>query len=404
MLLTAAPIFAVTLVPTSSPTDPHRLLCVWCGGRASADIILNVLLFIPLGAALTAWLKGNLRPTLTALAITIGIELAQIAIPGRDPNLDDVLANSLGAILGIVLGRTANVWLNPRTRARPFIALAALLVPLGMLTGGAWLFAPSFQQGLYYGQWTADLGYLEWYRGQVVDAYIDNIRVPSRRLRRTDEVRELLYARAPIRVDAIAGPPTDGVAPILSIFDDREREVMLLGVDRSDAVVRYRMRAADARFDQPELRFRDGFAAVKAGQPLKLELSGAPRGYCVSVNQSRSCSVGLRVGDTWGLLFYDSTLAQARAGLSLIWLLVLFAPAGFWLNRKTAVALAMVIVVAALAVLPSVFGMLATPLHHYLAAVSGIALGVGFRRWYQNAGRRSAGIGSAASASTRTSV
>ena len=404
MLLAAAPILAVTLVPTDTPTDPHRLLCIWCGGRASADIILNVLLFVPLGAALGAWLKGNVRSALAALAITIGIELAQIVIPGRDPNLDDVLANSLGAMLGILLMHTSEAWLNPRPRMRIVLLLAAVLLPVGILAAGASLFAPSYQQGVYYGQWTAELGYLEWYRGQVVDAYVGDIRVPSRRLRRTDEVRALLYSRAPIRVDALAGPPVDGLAPILSIYDDREREVMLLGVDRNDAVMRYRMRAANARFDQPDLRFKDGFVNVQNGQPLKLELTGAARGFCLSVNTARSCEVGLRVGDSWGLLFYASTLANARAGLSVIWLAILFVPAGFWLRKKTEIALTIFCAVLALALLPNVFAILPSPLHHYLAAIGGIALGLALQWWYQRAGRRSSRTGSEVSLSARTSV
>ena len=95
VLIALSLILALTLAPgsTSTPTAD----CFWCGEFATADFILNVALFVPLGLALgvssgvAAW-----AAILIAIVVSGGVELAQLAIPGRYPTLSDVLANLLG--------------------------------------------------------------------------------------------------------------------------------------------------------------------------------------------------------------------------------------------------------------------------------------------------------------------
>ena len=374
--LFVAAILIVTLAPSGGPTEPRTMACVWCGARATADVILNLVLFIPLGVALAIWLTGWWRPALIGAVLTVGIEAAQLLVPGRDTNVDDILANTLGCILGVALTRTVRLWLAPTAGWRRIMLLAAAVLPIVLILMGGKLLAPSFLEGTYYGQWTADLGNLEWYRGAVVDAHVGNIRTPSRRLRRTDEVRELLYQGAPIKVDAIAGPPVIALAPIFSIYDDREREVMLLGVDRNDAVFRYRMRASDVKLDEPDLRFTNAFRAVKPGASLKLELTRAERGYCLTVNTQHSCKIGLRAGDTWGLLLYSAGMpAWLRELFSLLWIGVLFFPAGLWLSGKREAMAVSALGAIGLALVPFASGLLNTPIHHYAAMLAGIMVG-----------------------------
>ncbi|MBM3717002.1 MAG: VanZ family protein [Actinobacteria bacterium] len=69
---------------------------------AGAETTLNVALFVPVGMAVAAllplrwaWLAAGFGAVLS-----IVIETAQAAIPGRVPDVDDVLANTAGAILG----------------------------------------------------------------------------------------------------------------------------------------------------------------------------------------------------------------------------------------------------------------------------------------------------------------
>lgn len=70
----------------------------------AADVVLNVLLFLPFGAFAVAGTGSPRRQAaLAALAGTLlsaGVELAQGALPGRYPSLADVVCNGLGAWLG----------------------------------------------------------------------------------------------------------------------------------------------------------------------------------------------------------------------------------------------------------------------------------------------------------------
>jgi len=73
------------------------------------DILANVLLFTPVGfvAALAAerdqkrttplWLSS-----FAAILLAVGLQLAQIWIPGRDPSMGDAMINAMGLIIGIL--------------------------------------------------------------------------------------------------------------------------------------------------------------------------------------------------------------------------------------------------------------------------------------------------------------
>ena len=105
-----AAILVVTLVPTPGVNE-HQLIPVVeiiSGLRSSTeeDALLNVvangLLLLSLGAALC--LRGfSLRTTtLIAFGLSALVEVAQLFISGRTSSVDDVLLNTLGAVLGHV--------------------------------------------------------------------------------------------------------------------------------------------------------------------------------------------------------------------------------------------------------------------------------------------------------------
>jgi VanZ family protein len=67
------------------------------------DVILNIALFVPLGIALTAARVRSRDACLMAMLLTTGVEVAQLWLPGRDASARDILANSLGACLGVAM-------------------------------------------------------------------------------------------------------------------------------------------------------------------------------------------------------------------------------------------------------------------------------------------------------------
>lgn len=74
-------------------------------GAGVADILLNVLLFVPFGVFAAAPGSGSrrrraARAALAGALLSAAIEVAQGLLPGRFPSLADILANGLGAWLG----------------------------------------------------------------------------------------------------------------------------------------------------------------------------------------------------------------------------------------------------------------------------------------------------------------
>jgi VanZ family protein len=115
-----AGIFAITLVPARGPNELQLvpLIRIVRGFTPPLDpavvtnAIGNIVLFLPLGAVLC--LLGLRRRTivLTAFCLSAAIETTQLFIPGRTTSSDDVLCNTLGAAVGLLL---VSLWPIGRT-------------------------------------------------------------------------------------------------------------------------------------------------------------------------------------------------------------------------------------------------------------------------------------------------
>lgn len=108
----AAVITALTLAPPSiaAPLRGAFLRSVaevgefgWMPFR-EVDDLLNVLLFVPLGATLALLLARRWWPLaiVVSFALSAAVEFAQRSIPGRVPDGDDVLWNTVGAAIGVL--------------------------------------------------------------------------------------------------------------------------------------------------------------------------------------------------------------------------------------------------------------------------------------------------------------
>lgn len=92
-------VFGVTLRPASGAN--RVALAPWSAGQFNAvNVVGNVALFALPSAALCL-LGWSLRRTVAAgFLLSVGIELLQLAIPGRTTASADVLCNTLGAAAG----------------------------------------------------------------------------------------------------------------------------------------------------------------------------------------------------------------------------------------------------------------------------------------------------------------
>jgi hypothetical protein len=117
-LMSLTGVLALTLTPEGHdppiglapciPYDLHDLIfnIFHTGGGPAADA-LNVLLLVPLTACLVLAARRPAIPTAVALLLPICIELTQTVVPGRFCAVSDVVTNTTGGLLGLLVGYAA---------------------------------------------------------------------------------------------------------------------------------------------------------------------------------------------------------------------------------------------------------------------------------------------------------
>ena len=319
----------LTLRPSSGNAASFDATCVLCGERGSADLLLNVLLFAPLGAVLG---RLGLGPVLVAgigLALSLGIEIAQTIIPGRAPTWRDVVTNSVGAGLGAVTVQ----WMVPLVRsawARPLAwVTGGLAVATIALTG--WLLHADIKRSSWFGQVAPRLGHLVPWDGQMDSVSVGVIRVRHGRMPDPAAVQFALSARAPIVMHGRAGPPTAGLAALFAITDEEFEEMLLVGQGGDDLIVRERRRASTFRLFEPEHRFRNLFAGLSPGTAFTLEVRPAETSVCATLNERVACADRFATSSAWAFLiwrrWYGSPLRRAFGAFTMA---VLFLPVGLF--------------------------------------------------------------------------
>jgi hypothetical protein len=382
IFIAAALVLVATLYPMESAGDGSNSLCLICGERGLADAIVNVILFMPLGAA--AALTG--RSTLAALAIGAAlsgsVEFAQIAIiPGRDASIGDLVFNTLGAAAGVAIVKTSGWWLGyNRTRAS-CLSLAAAFIATAIIASTGFLLVPQMPEGTYFVMWTPVLRHLDPYNAPVRSVTIGGDSIVPGRIAEPTEVRELLRAGAPIRVVAAVAARTSRQAAMFAIYDDLKREVVLIGPNRDDLVFRVRMRSTSAWLDQPDLRVPGAWRNLTPGSDITVTVRRSGRNYCVGFGPQPPCTSGFSAGIGWALLLrmeHWPTLLQSA--LNILWLGMLGFLVGFWARRRWESLCALSVFAATIVVLPAWVGLLPTPAHETLGALGGIGLGVALAR------------------------
>jgi VanZ family protein len=140
----AATVLYICLYPWEFYWSRHTYPLMWLpldSPRGILDFLLNVVLYVPLGAAACLAVEDGAAGLLLAIplgaVLSFGVEWTQRFTFVRSGNLDDLTANTLGTALGAI---SALAWKKlPRTRYGGGIVLAAL-----WLVWNGFLFLPEF--------------------------------------------------------------------------------------------------------------------------------------------------------------------------------------------------------------------------------------------------------------------
>jgi VanZ family protein len=376
LLLAAAllAVAAVTLVPTPQPgVDPGPRI-LFFGGLA--DLLRNVILFAPVGIALALRGAGVIKATLLALPLAAGIELAQLAIPGRTASPHDALANTLGALLGAALVRSALRWLSPSPAAAAWLVLLAALAFSASVAETGRLTVPELPDGKWYAHWNPDLGPLRPYTGPVNDARIGKQELVHGRVDRPDRARADLAAGEPLELLVSYAGPSPGFEGIFLLTDESNEELGLVAIDDQDLIYRLRSRASVLGLEPALMRVPRAWRGVAAGDVSTVRVWRADPDACIALDAEIACGLGFSAAQSWRLILPVLWLpAQLEPAFDAAWLAGLALPVGLWSRRNKTTLLAIALCVAALVALPGRVGLMPTPWHQFLAAAAGWWIG-----------------------------
>lgn len=312
----------LTLWPSAGGSSPTSPFCVLCGSRGTADLLLNVMLFAPLGWAL-GYTRGSDRLSgagvlLLGALLSLVIEAAQLYIPGRAPTLRDIVANALGAGIGWLVAVSLATWAD-RWRAARSIAAFAVLAPATAVALNAWLRVPYAASVPLWGQWAPDLGHLARWEGRVDRMLLGTHPIPIGRLQMDSDaahaIRTALTNRATVHITATLGAVPAGLAPIVGIADARSEHLLLVGQDGVDLVVRRFVRGSQLRLETPMDRMPGVFTGRRVGDRVDLTLTWRHGRSCASIDRRTVCSAPPHGQRLWAFLLWRASASPWFAEL-----------------------------------------------------------------------------------------
>ena len=358
-------ILIATLHSAGTVLPPGWSFTLTSGDAALAELIENLLLFIPLGASLVLAGVRLSRAIAIGAALSFSVEFLQQWIPGRDPSTGDIITNTTSTAIGAALVVFAPHWLMvpPRRAAWHALANAALAVLVWLGTGA--VLRPIVPDPPYHDVLTPEWDQWAPYRGRVLAS---NGGISDRNL--TFAIRATVLA---------ADRPPRRVAPLIAILDSSDTKVLIFGLDRRDLTLRYNMRALPLTLDQPDLRWRGALAAIAPQDTFTAQAWRGARGVCFSMNSAQRCGYGYTVGDGWKLIYYPEHFPDWLLGtINLLWMTGWTIAIGYWSARagKNPIAYAAVgFVLLGIINVPLITGLKMAPLTEWLGAALGIGVG-----------------------------
>lgn len=339
-------ILVATLTPGSAERlEPTQLTCLVCGSAGGADVVRNVLLFLPLGAAL-AFAGVRWRTAVAAgFLLSLSVESMQyFVVVGRDPSLSDLTTNTLGTAIGHALVTTWSVWGTPGlTAARRLlvggtVAWAALLGATAI--GLQWDAPPlPYVTGVVPPRFAG----VREYEGAVYASTLDG--EPVVRGDDGSRLREAIGAGR-LRVGAEVGPmyPPGLLRPVVGFYRYDWSAVLTFGQQRRDLVLNVRTRSQRAKLGGPRWVLHDVFpdletAYTPAGRAMRVAIEGAVDGDRVVLSAhggARDATVGLGRSLGLGWTFFLPPLAilyRLGAVVSALWLAAPLLPLAYWARR-----------------------------------------------------------------------
>ena len=385
---------------TLSPTTGFARLPFWClrcGTRPGVDVLLNILLFVPVGVGLGLLRLRATRMLLLIVGGTLAVEALQfLVVPGRFASFRDIVANTAGGVAGWWIARSWRALAVPSegTRFAHVVVIASMWLGVQSIT--AWSLAVDAPPGPWWAQIKRHgHEFPEVFGGDVVQSSIGTVPIRySDRIEQSDHARRQLIQGAAVTTVVTGARPSAGPAPILTIATpDALAEVAALVQDGQDAFFRIRTRAAVLGLRNPSLRLANAFTPGSAGDTVALSASYSDGRYRIAserrgMHQQRELASS--PSWAWALVVpipHYSFGREARF-VTAAWLFVAIGLIGFLAGQRRDHSAArprrphardalpvIAVLVAGLSVVPVAFALPVSHWSEWLAAAAGCAVG-----------------------------
>ncbi len=311
-----AGILLATLHPGGNSASGDWTFNLASGGAAVAELLQNLILFIPFGIGLTLSGVPVRRSVALGALLSFSVEFAQQWIPGRDPSVGDIVSNTISTAIGAGLIRLAPRWLTVAPARSGWHALGAASLAVLVWFGTAAALRPEFGPSPYRVESRPDFEFWELYRGEVREAILQN---------------GMLYVKA-----TFPPSPPSRPSPLAAVFDAHGSRATILSVTGRDLTMRYDMPAVMLTLEQPDLRWEHAFAHVAPADTFTAT-TGHERGrLCLSLNGDWRCDLGYTIGDGWKLIFYpEHWPGWLLAIINACWVAGWTIGVGFWAGRTS---------------------------------------------------------------------
>jgi hypothetical protein len=385
--LGAAFIGLLTLAPNpgqSAYSDITPLLCLVCGPYGGADVLLNILLFVPLGIGLRLAGWSWARSVGVAASLSFGVEFLQYTVvSGRDASLSDLLTNTLGAMFGAGIAPHLSTLLVPDARPARRLVMVGLAAWLVVLAVSAIGMMPWLPAGAIRNDCTKSAGKPDVFTGTVQSVSLNGVALPcdadvpeSQRLR-----IELGQGEAELDVTTQSSNPQSGRI-LIHVVRVPRGFVLMLAQHRRGAAFSPPIASNHLGFYSPILRLASAFPAER-GVPVRVQAGMRDRRLWLSSEyggQRQAVEVALSPSHGWTAIFpWGIRVGPRFRVVTAVWIGLLLLPVGYWAGfaRTPARALGGMIAaaVAGLGVLPAVTGYAAVHWSEWAGAAAGAAVG-----------------------------
>jgi VanZ family protein len=254
----------LTLWPTSNA--PSRVVaCIVCGETGGGDFLLNVLLFVPLGAALVL-LGARVRSALLLGALLSAcIEFAQWTLSsGRTVSAGDLVANGLGAYLGALAIGKGTMLLHANVQQQRVVVASWAAAVAFLLALSAWTTQPFLPDGTWFLQRAPVRNWTEPMTGQLLKAGIDRTDLPSDRIADSVLIARVRLDSGALTITEVMGAPTRKLAYAARLVRGEDgRELAAIGRLGDALVVRTRSNGARLRLADIGLVLPDAYGRAR---------------------------------------------------------------------------------------------------------------------------------------------